>query len=199
MINNCHLFLLASEATNFFKSYPCLYVYSCNKSKYFAAVIKAVVALALGPGLDHSLPHCCLFCYPDWGRPPLLQAKPRQLPQLLLIILALQTLPQLYCPSPLHLSVFVQVRGPKLNPEFELWPQQCPAQGHCHCPSPAGHAMAGTGHVPLASCPPGYVWLIFSHCQPNSTYFLPSCFPAALVSACSRTQHLALWNLTQLA
>lgn len=36
---------------------------------------------------------------------------------------------QLSSPSPLHLSVFLQVKGPKLNPEFELGPQQCPAQG----------------------------------------------------------------------
>ena len=39
---------LPLEATHFFKSYPCLYVCCCNKSKHFATV-KADAGLALGP------------------------------------------------------------------------------------------------------------------------------------------------------
>ncbi|TRZ18534.1 hypothetical protein HGM15179_008589 [Zosterops borbonicus] len=48
------------------------------------------------------------------------------------------------------LNVLV-VRGPELDTGFEVWPHQCPAQGDNRCPGPAGHTIADTGQVPLAS------------------------------------------------
>ncbi|KAK4830681.1 hypothetical protein QYF61_012850, partial [Mycteria americana] len=56
-------------------------------------------------------------------QPLFLQAKQPQFPQPLLIRLLLQTLLQLRCPSLdtlQHLSVFLVVRGPKLNTGFEI-------------------------------------------------------------------------------
>ncbi|KAK4808062.1 hypothetical protein QYF61_017082, partial [Mycteria americana] len=80
-------------------------------------------------------------------QPPFLQAEQPQVPQPLPISLVLQTLPQLRCPSldtlqPLNVSLVV--RGPTLNTAFEVRPRQCRVQGHGHCPSPAGHAIADT-------------------------------------------------------
>ncbi|KAK4826647.1 hypothetical protein QYF61_010575 [Mycteria americana] len=80
-------------------------------------------------------------------QPPFLQAEQPQLPQPLPISLVLQTLPQLRCPSldtlqPLNVSLVV--RGPTLNTAFEVRPHQCRAQGHSHCPAPAGHTIADT-------------------------------------------------------
>ncbi|KAK4808949.1 LOW QUALITY PROTEIN: hypothetical protein QYF61_013583, partial [Mycteria americana] len=80
-------------------------------------------------------------------QPPFLQAQQPQVPQPLPISLVLQTLPQLRCPSldtlqPLNVSL--GVRGPTLNTAFEVWPHQCPVQGHDHCPAPAGHAISDT-------------------------------------------------------
>ncbi|KAK4825703.1 hypothetical protein QYF61_001526 [Mycteria americana] len=80
-------------------------------------------------------------------QPPFLQAEQPQVPQPLPISLVLQTLPQLRCPSldtlqPLNVSLVV--RGPTLNTAFEVRPHQCRAQGHGHCPAPAGHTIADT-------------------------------------------------------
>ncbi|KAK4826639.1 hypothetical protein QYF61_010567 [Mycteria americana] len=82
-------------------------------------------------------------------QPPFLQAEQPQVPQPLPISLVLQTLPQLRCPSldtlqPLNVSLVV--RGPTLNTAFEVRPHQCRAQGHGHCPAPAGHTIADTRH-----------------------------------------------------
>ncbi|KAK4818648.1 hypothetical protein QYF61_016619, partial [Mycteria americana] len=80
-------------------------------------------------------------------QPPLLQAKQSQIPQLFLIRLLLQTLPQLRCPSLdtlQHLNVPLVVEGPKQNTVFEVQPHQCQVQGHDHIPSPAGHAIFHT-------------------------------------------------------
>jgi len=59
--------------------------------------------------------------------PPLLQTKPPQFPQLLLIRLVLQTLHQLCCHSLntlQHLHVLLVVSGPKLNTVLEVWLHQ---------------------------------------------------------------------------
>ncbi|KAK4830248.1 hypothetical protein QYF61_009315 [Mycteria americana] len=74
-------------------------------------------------------------------RPPFLQAKQPQFPQLLL------TLYQLRCPSLdtlQHLNVSLVAGGPKLNTVFEVRPHQCRVQGHDHFPSPGGHAISDT-------------------------------------------------------
>ncbi|KAK4832282.1 hypothetical protein QYF61_021681 [Mycteria americana] len=54
---------------------------------------------------------------------------------------------QLRCPSLhtlQHLNVSLEVRGPKLNTGFEVWPHQCRVQGNDHFPTPAGHAIFDT-------------------------------------------------------
>ncbi|KAK4819568.1 LOW QUALITY PROTEIN: hypothetical protein QYF61_007079 [Mycteria americana] len=74
-------------------------------------------------------------------QPPFLQTNQPQFPQPLLIRL---TLHQLHCSSLdvfQHLSVFLVVRGPKLNTAFEVQPQQFRVQGDNHFPSPAGHRI----------------------------------------------------------
>ncbi|KAK4806198.1 hypothetical protein QYF61_001121 [Mycteria americana] len=94
------------------------------------------------------------------------QAKQSQLPQLLLIRLVLQTLHQLCCPSLdalQHLSVFLVVRGPKLNTVFEVRPHQCQVQGHDHCPSPAGHAIFDTSQDAIGLL--GHLGILPAHIQ----------------------------------
>lgn len=52
-------------------------------------------------------------------------------PQLLLIGLIFYTLQHLHCVflDPLqHFNVFLVVRGPRLNTDFETWPYQCKVQ-----------------------------------------------------------------------
>lgn len=169
MINNCHLFLLASWGNSFLQvlSLPlclllqqiqafCCCHQSCCGSGTWARLrlLAASFVIQTGGGL--------LYSRPSPPAAPHHTCAPDPSPGLLAFSIA----PQCLSSS----------EGPKLNPEFELWPQQCPAQGHCHCPGPTGCAMAGTGHVPLASCPSRQVWLIFSPCQPNSTSLLPSSF-----------------------
>ncbi|KAK4816832.1 LOW QUALITY PROTEIN: hypothetical protein QYF61_023896 [Mycteria americana] len=92
------------------------------------------------------------------------KAKQPQVPQLLLIRLVLQTLPQLRCPSldtlqPLNVSL----RGPKLNTVFEVRPHQCRVQGHDHFPSPAGHAIFDTSQDAIGFL--GHLATLLAHIQ----------------------------------
>ncbi|KAK4831414.1 hypothetical protein QYF61_017545 [Mycteria americana] len=93
-------------------------------------------------------------------------AKQPQLPQLLLIRLLLQTLPQLRCPSLdtlQHLNVSLVVRSPKLNTVFEVRPHQCRVQGHDHFPSPAGHAIFDTSQDAIGFL--GHLGTLLAHIQ----------------------------------
>ncbi|KAK4817038.1 hypothetical protein QYF61_026164 [Mycteria americana] len=95
------------------------------------------------------------------------QAKQPQFPQLLLTRLVLQTLHQLRCSSLdtlQHLSVFLVVRGPKLNTVFEVRPHQCRVQGDNHCPSPAGHTISDTSQDALGLL--GHLGTLLAHIQP---------------------------------
>ncbi|KAK4829773.1 hypothetical protein QYF61_006572 [Mycteria americana] len=99
-------------------------------------------------------------------QPPLLQTKQSQLPQLLLIRLVLQTLPQLRCPSLdtlQHLNVPLVVGGPKLNTVFEVRPHQCQVQGDNHFPSPAGHAIFDTSQDAIGFL--GHLGTLLAHIQ----------------------------------
>ncbi|KAK4811485.1 hypothetical protein QYF61_010384 [Mycteria americana] len=99
-------------------------------------------------------------------QPPFLQAKKPQIPQLLLIRLLLQTLPQLRCPSlnslqPLNVSLVVG--GPTLNTAFEVQPHQCRVQEHDHFPSPAGHAIFDTSQDAIGFL--GHLGTLLAHIQ----------------------------------
>ncbi|KAK4821862.1 hypothetical protein QYF61_004339 [Mycteria americana] len=104
---------------------------------------------------------------PTSRQPPFRQAEQPQVPQPLPISLVLQTLPQLRCPSldtfqPLNVPLVV--RGPTLNTAFEVRPHQCPVQGHDHCPSPAGHAIADTSQDAIGFL--GHLGTLLAHIQP---------------------------------
>ncbi|KAK4814535.1 hypothetical protein QYF61_022254 [Mycteria americana] len=99
-------------------------------------------------------------------QPPLLQAKPPQLPQPLLIRLLLQTLHQLRCPSLdtlQHLNVSLVVRVPKLNTVFEVRPHQRRVQEHDHFPSPAGHTIFDTSQDAVGFL--GHLGTLLAHIQ----------------------------------
>ncbi|KAK4822811.1 hypothetical protein QYF61_020094 [Mycteria americana] len=90
-------------------------------------------------------------------QPPLLQAKPPQFPQPLLIRLLLQTLHQVRCPSLdtlQHLNVPLVVGGPKLNTVFEE---------HDHFSSPAGHAIFDTSQDAIGFL--GHLGTLLAHIQ----------------------------------
>ncbi|KAK4817813.1 hypothetical protein QYF61_027864 [Mycteria americana] len=91
------------------------------------------------------------------GKALYLFAKQPQFPQLLLISLVLQTLPQLRCPSLdtlQHLNVSLVARGPKLNTVFE---------GDDHCPTPAGHAISDTSQDAIGFL--GHLGTLLAHIQ----------------------------------
>lgn len=69
---------------------------------------------------------------------PLLQAKPSQLPQLLLTEPAPQTPPQLFCPSPQHFNVIPEFQGLEPDPVLEMQPHQCQVQKDNPCPGTGG-------------------------------------------------------------
>ena len=77
-----------------------------------------------------------------------------------------------------QLSVFLLVRGPKLNTVLEVQPHQCRVQGHDHLPTPAGHTVPDTSQD--ASWPPGHTTgsCSASHQPTSPGPFLPGSFPA---------------------
>ncbi|KAJ7421365.1 hypothetical protein BTVI_18657 [Pitangus sulphuratus] len=73
-------------------------------------------------GQKHPVFSKWLLPFATWLFHMLAEVKQLQLPQPLLTGLVVQTLHQLHCPSPdtpLHLDVFLVVRGPELNTEFK--------------------------------------------------------------------------------
>ncbi|KAJ7415727.1 Phosphatidylinositol 4-phosphate 3-kinase C2 domain-containing subunit gamma [Willisornis vidua] len=76
----------------------------------------------------------------------------------------------LQCPS-----VFLVLKGPKLNTGLKLRPHQCPAKGNNCCPGPPVHTIADPsqdttgllGHL-------GTLWLMISCCRPASSQNLVS-------------------------
>jgi len=99
-------------------------------------------------------------------QPPLLQTEQPQLLRPLLIQLVLQTPHQPPCPSLdmlQQLSVFLVVRGPKLNTLLQVRPHQCRVQGHDHLPAPAGHTIPDTSQNAVDLL--GHLGTVLAHVQ----------------------------------
>ncbi|KAK4830762.1 hypothetical protein QYF61_013251 [Mycteria americana] len=62
-----------------------------------------------------------------------------------------------------HLNVSFVLGGPKLNTVFEVWPHQCPVQGHDHFPSPAGHTIFDTSQDAIGFL--GHLGTLLAHIQ----------------------------------
>lgn len=85
---------------------------------YYAKVKTLFPAGALGAHLNGLLKTNAKKKKKISSEPPVLQAKHPQFPQQQLVVLVIQTLPELRCPSLdllQHLNVFLAMRSPKLN------------------------------------------------------------------------------------
>ncbi|KAK4824446.1 hypothetical protein QYF61_015761 [Mycteria americana] len=56
-----------------------------------------------------------------------------------------------------------EVRGPKLNTVFEVWPHQGRVQGHDHFPTPAGHTLSDTSQDAIGFL--GHLGTLLAHIQ----------------------------------
>jgi len=63
-----------------------------------------------------------------------------------------------------QLNVLLVVRGPKLNTVLQVWPHQCPVQGHNHLPISAGHTIPDTSQDAIGLL--DHLGTLLAHVQP---------------------------------